>query len=283
MSRLLTMLLLLWLPAGLYASSPHDRLPHNLDPQYLVEVRPDGYTWTRLINRRGYEEYVLWLNGWHQGNYRTEDDTYWGWIDGNTWHKNQPLPVSLPRGYRRNFGLDVTKIGAQKGPRYRINGQEVDAETARAAAGAGQVPDDSARQKLSYFLDPEKLRQAEADLKAALGPAASKVCVQLYPSDAWVRRYGFAPDSVYIQNPNGGVLSRTPGLPPPDKLGEALVKAEKLYNPDPNYSAAKDPDLTRPVILGGAGVGVVDLVAGGLAVLVLGGVGMVLLVRGGAA
>jgi hypothetical protein len=76
-----------------------------------------------------------------------------------------------------------------------------------------------------------------------LSPLASNLLVRDYRPDHWhVARAGFVTaghPSIYLQATDGKVLHRTAVYEGPEKLAEAIRKA------DPHYDPSKDPDLNK--------------------------------------
>jgi hypothetical protein len=126
----------------------------------------------------------------------------------------------------------------------RLNGHEHYTLNGRQGSDV-QIPDDAKRNRLIIIgSDQEQMRVSE-DLSKhpILAPLARDIVVHNYRPDHWhVARAGYETGghpSVYLVSADGKVLSRSTSYAGPEKLAEAIRKA------DPKYDPSKDPDLTK--------------------------------------
>jgi hypothetical protein len=112
------------------------------------------------------------------------------------------------------------------------------------------LPDDSKLLRLTVISADEGKRKAVlSDLLThpALSPLKPQLVVQTYAPSHWaVKDAGFtlAGDCViYLQRPDGKVLHRQDEYRGPEKLAEAIRKA------DPSYDPKKDQDLNKVIPL----------------------------------
>jgi hypothetical protein len=131
-------------------------------------------------------------------------------------------------------GVQVERLNGRE--HYTLNGHE---------AGDAQIPDDAKRNRLIIIGSDEEQKRVNEDFNKhpTLAPLARDLVVHTYRPDHWhVARAGYETSghpSVYLVSANGKVLSRSTSYAGPEKLAEAIRKA------DPKYDPSKDPDLTK--------------------------------------
>jgi hypothetical protein len=131
-------------------------------------------------------------------------------------------------------GVQVERLDGHE--HYTLNGREV---------GDAQIPEDTKRNRLIIIGSEEEQKRVSGDLNThpLLAPLVRDLVVHSYPSDHWhVARAGYdrsGHPSVYLVAADGKVLSRSASYAGPEKLAEAIRKA------DPKYDPSKDPDLTK--------------------------------------
>jgi hypothetical protein len=131
-------------------------------------------------------------------------------------------------------GVQVERLNGHE--RYTLNGREV---------GDAQIPDDSKRNRLIIIGSDEEQKRLADDLRTQpmLAPLVRDLVVHSYRPDHWhVARAGYdvgGHPSVYLVSADGKVLSHSASYAGPEKLAEAIRKA------DPKYDPSKDPDLTK--------------------------------------
>lgn len=180
--------------------------------------------------------------GWLSGTGRF----YWRYAAGKFGEECEP-PIPRPRMAGNNFGVETDKIG--RTPSYHRNGKSVSRGDIVQALEKGLV-DDSALPRLTVIGPEEARKRVLTDLNSspALAPWKGKFLVQDYTPDNWaIQGLGFVTTgspTIYAQRPDGVVLHRQDGYEGPEKLAQALRKA------DPTYDPKKDPDLAKPGVLG---------------------------------
>jgi hypothetical protein len=108
------------------------------------------------------------------------------------------------------------------------------------------VPDDAKRLRLTVIGSEPARKQVLQDLAShpALAGLADRLVVQGYDPTAWaVKDYGFVTTgspTICLQAPDGTVLHRQDTYRGPERLAEAIRRA------DPSYDPKRDPDLNRP-------------------------------------
>jgi hypothetical protein len=121
-------------------------------------------------------------------------------------------------------GVKMDKLNGHE--RYTLNGKEV---------GGHELPNDAKRLRLTVIGSDEERQRVTEDLNkhAALLPLTLNLVVRDYRPDHWhVARAGFVTTghpSIYLQAPDGKVLHRTASYEGPEKLAEAIRKADPRY------------------------------------------------------
>jgi hypothetical protein len=189
----------------------------------------------------------LYLDGLQAGGYDVERDQWRHFdADKNVWGDPQALFPRRCVGAAAevpNFGVMQTKLNGSTS-HHSINGRSVTEEDALAAL-QGKLTDDSQKLRLTIIGPQEKRQVVLADWNASPSLAAlkDKVLVQGYDPTHWaVANAGFrttGQPNIYLQAPDGKVLHRQDDYRGPDKLAEAIRKA------DPNYQPNNDPDLNK--------------------------------------
>jgi hypothetical protein len=184
----------------------------------------------------------LYLSGRQIGGYDGERDQ-WRDFDHDSGAWSQPRPF-FPRTML-DFGVMRERL-AGNDERHSLNGDTVSAREALAAIG--KLEDDSDKLRLT-IIGPEAERRAVlADLEShpELEPLREGLLVQSYAPEHWaVADAGFAragKPTIYLQAPDGTVKHRQDDYRGPDKLAEAIRRA------DPHYRPERDPDLNRPTL-----------------------------------
>ncbi|HEV3143032.1 MAG TPA: hypothetical protein VGZ47_04015 [Gemmataceae bacterium] len=190
----------------------------------------------------------LFLDGRQAGGYDVERDEWRGFDpERNAWSEAQALfprrLVGAAADAVPNFGIMQAKLNGTIA-HHSINGRSV-SEADALAALQGKLTDDSQKLRLT-IIGPENQRHAVlADLESSpsLAPLKDKVLVQSYDPKHWaVVNTGFrttGQPTIYLQSADGKVLHRQDEYRGPEKLAEAIRKA------DPNYQPDKDPDLNK--------------------------------------
>jgi hypothetical protein len=190
----------------------------------------------------------LFLDGWQAGGYDVERDQWRSFdSDKNIWSEPQALfprrCVGVAAKVIPNFGIMQAKLNGSTS-HHSINGRSVSEQDAFTAL-QGKLTDDSQKLRLTIIGPEDKRRPVLTDLAANAGLASlkDKVLVQSYDPSHWaVANAGFratGQPTIYFQAPDGKVLHRQDEYRGPDKLAEAIRKA------DPNYQPDKDPDLNK--------------------------------------
>lgn len=232
--------------------------------------------------------FVVWKDGvqyeWKEGRkgdqsilYRSGKQLGVVWYaDGKFYTKESDLekagkcPVDLPP-WMPFFGVDLRRLQRPVDPaRFLHNGKPVTRADALALVGA-ELPADKDKLRLTIIGPAADTARVAQDLdKQPLAALKDRFVVQSYEPSHWaVAGAGFKCDGpypvVYLQAPDGKVLHRQDGYEGPDKLAEAVRKA------DPNYDPKRDPDLSLPFQLPGflQSVPVLAWVLGGLGILFL--------------
>ncbi|HLW66153.1 MAG TPA: hypothetical protein VKS79_12650 [Gemmataceae bacterium] len=194
------------------------------------------------------QQTYLFLDGRQAGGYDVERDEWRSFdADKNDWSEPQALfprrCVGAAGEVVANFGIMQTKLNGSAS-HHSINGRSVTEEDALAAL-QGKLTDDSQKLRLTIIGPDDKRRAVLADWNAnpSLRALKDKVLVQGYDPGHWaVANSGFRTSgqpTIYLQAPDGKVLHRQDEYRGPDKLAEAIRKA------DPNYQPNNDPDLNK--------------------------------------
>jgi hypothetical protein len=216
-------------------------------PGERCSPRPESVTWQACSDEpnRSY----LFVNGRQLGGYDADRDEWRTFdLDAGTWGPPQAL---FPHRTGRligvdgpNFGVMRERLGGEE--RYLLSGRPVHAAAAREAVGG--LEDDSALLHLTVIGPPAERQAVLDDLEhhAALAPLRRQLLVQGYDPDHWaVAGAGFVRTghpTIYLQAPDGQVLHRQDEYRGPDKLAEAIRRA------NPNYHPEQDPDLNASSI-----------------------------------
>ncbi len=155
--------------------------------------------------------------------------------------------TSTDGGTKANYGLVEDRIG-RHGETYTINGQPVAGQEALRLIEKPEIPDDSKAMRVTVIGPKDECQRVLQDLATspALANYRDRLVVRDHRPDDWsVARTGFVTSghpTIYLQAPDGTVLHRQDAYAGPDKLAEAIRKADPTYNP------AQDPDVTKPLI-----------------------------------
>jgi hypothetical protein len=190
----------------------------------------------------------LFLDGRQIGGYDAQRDEWRTFdADKNIWCEPQALfprrCVGTATEAVPNFGVMQAKLNGAIS-RHSINGRGVSEQDAFAAL-QGKLTDDSQKLRLTIIGPEDKRRAVLADLvtNAGLASLRDKVVVQNYDPSHWaIANAGFrttGQPAIYLQAADGKVLHRQDEYRGPDKLAEAIRKADPSYQPD------KDPDLNK--------------------------------------
>lgn len=144
-----------------------------------------------------------------------------------------------------NFGVDKDKIS--KEPQILRGDKAIGRKEAIKLLEGKNLEDDTAKLRLT-IIGPEADRKrvlADIESNPVLSVAVKERClVQAYAPDHWaVKNLGFVTTgkpTIYLQRADGKVLHRQEDYRGPEKLTEAIRKA------DPKYDTARDPDLNKP-------------------------------------
>jgi hypothetical protein len=153
--------------------------------------------------------------------------------------------LSRPAESPPNFGIIREHLG-YAGERFTLNGQHLNPAQAREAMAA--LADDSQRLRLTIIGPAPYRKPVIHDLEnhPSLKTLRDQLRVQAYEPDHWaVARSGFVvtgKPTIYLQSPDGRVLHRQDEYRGPEKLAEAIRKA------NPNYRPENDPDLNVKTI-----------------------------------
>jgi hypothetical protein len=141
-----------------------------------------------------------------------------------------------------NYGVDKDRI---EGPKYEVRGKQVSRQEAIDAV-TGAIPDESKKLHLTVIGPADARARVLEDLKKEpLAGLADRLLVQAYDPSHWaVKDAGFVTGgspTVYLQARDGKVLHRQDSYDGPQKLAEAIRRA------DPKYDPKADPNLTSPL------------------------------------
>jgi hypothetical protein len=148
----------------------------------------------------------------------------------------EPCPCAVQSALPKwmTHGVQVERLNGHE--RYTLNGREV---------SDAQVPNDAARNRLVIIGSDAEQKRVSDDLNKhpALAPLMRDLVVQSYRPDHWhVAGAGYDTSghpSIYLVSADGKVLSHSSAYAGPERLAEAIRKA------DPKYDPSKDPDLTK--------------------------------------
>lgn len=170
----------------------------------------------------------------------------------DAWGEPQPLFADEPLACFSdasilNFGV-VRNPRLEHRSRHLLNGREVSENEAIAALAGDTLSDDSERLRLTIIGSDEDRRRVLNDLAnhEKFHDWAERLHVQAYRPEHWaVANTGFVTGghpTIYLQSPNGHVLHRQDEYRGPERLVEALRRA------DPNYRPERDPDLNKSFV-----------------------------------
>lgn len=202
-------------------------------------------TWKQLDDS---PEYALLRGGKQIGSCNVATGVYRPYTDG-VWGEKTTPPIPFPREVVTSdvFGVDSDKLGGRD--RCTINGKPCSKREALQAIEAG-IPDESGKIRLTVIGPDAARKQVVADIAnhPSLAGEKGKCLVQSYEPTHWaVARAGFKTDgspTIYLQKADGTVLHRQDKYEGPEKLAEAIRKADPLYKPE------KDPNLLDRLGLG---------------------------------
>lgn len=188
-------------------------------------------------------QYLLWSDdGQYLGCYDKELQQYYR-CENLQLYPEKESPVALPAELLpANYGVDTKQIRSHV---YSHKGKEVTRKQAFDILEKG-LPSDKDKPYLTVIGNDEDRNKVLGDLanSPALSTLAKNFRLQDYaPTDWQVKDVGFVvggKPTIYIQAVDGKVLHRQDVYAGPEKLAEALRKA------DPNYKPDVDPDLTKP-------------------------------------
>jgi hypothetical protein len=190
----------------------------------------------------------LFVNGRQAGGYDCERNEWRTFNpDLKLWGEPQALFSALSEpvaGLVPNFGVIRERLNGSISHHW-LNGRHV-SEAEALAALRGELTDDSQKTRLTVIGSDAERQAVLADLEKhpALHAVRDLVMVQSYDPRHWaVADAGFRVNgrpTIYLQAPSGRVLHRQDEYRGPDKLAEAIRRADPLYQPD------KDPDLNKP-------------------------------------
>ena len=163
--------------------------------------------------------------------------------------------------WRPPTGVESDRLSG--GPRYWLNGEEVDRRAAIAAlvAPTGRIPDTAGKLRLTLTGGSPAERKAVLDDLTghpALTGWRAKLLVQAYPETTPIlKRTGHVVGpalAIYVQAPGGRCVGRTreAGYKGPEALAAGLVECERRASadekrpPQASYDPARDPDLWAP-------------------------------------
>jgi len=182
--------------------------------------------------------------------YRTYDAAAktWGPSECPPWREK-----ATPRKFEQKIDLEK-EPGLQRDKfdlddrGWRLNGRPISEETARAILRGEGIPDDSRKLRLTVIGSEAERKPVLADLAAApaLAGIREQLVIQDYPPGHWALKCGFRTDghpTIYLQSPDGKVLSRQDAYGGPEQLAGAIRKARPDYKPD------ADPNLSKPTPL----------------------------------
>ena len=213
-------------------------------PGPLCPVMPRAVEWRSRSDDPG--RAYLFSGGRQVGGYDGERDQ---WRDFNPASREwgQPRPLFEGRGARldpttANFGVMRDRLFPDA-ERHSLNGSDVSATEAHAAIG--RLDDDSDKLRLT-IIGPDAERRGvldDLDRDEQLASVRDRLLVQSYAPEHWaVADAGFVrtgKPTIYLQSPDGVVLHRQDEYRGPEKLAEAIRRA------DPRYRPENDPDLNR--------------------------------------
>lgn len=194
---------------------------------------------------------ALYRDGVQIGNYYVKEKKYTRYENGVWTTREQGPPVPPPESAALigdkvaaypNYGIDLDKINRDKS--YSVNGRVSSRDDALERI-AGKLLDDSGKMFLTIIGSKEDCAAVQKDLDTAPALKEIKDRVHLHcyePSDPMVAKSGFVTSgkpTIYVQaaGDSGKVLHRQDNYDGPEKLAEAVRKADKDYKP------ASDPNL----------------------------------------
>lgn len=191
----------------------------------------------------------LFVQGKQAGGYDRERDE---WRDYDpaaaTWGTPRPLFPRRTSTGALNFGIVRERL-MNDVEEHSLSGRAVTAVEARAAFGG--LSDDSDKLRLTIIGTSDQRQMVRRDLDAhpKLSALRDRLLVQDYPPDHWaVADAGFVrtgQPTIYVQSSDGRVQHRQDDYRGPEKLAEAIRRADPRYRPD------LDPDLNSRLIFPG--------------------------------
>lgn len=237
----------------------------------------DTYDWRDVP--ADHDQMALFRNGKQIGIYVLSAGDYFR-RDGSAYPK-APLPTGIkppsprppvevvgppaPPQELPNYGIDLDQINRSRS--YAINGQLASRDDAHDAL-QGKLSDDSARLRVTVIGSPADCDKVQRDIDthAAFKDLRSRIHVKCYAPDNPMVDVGFVKDgtpTIYCQTPGGKVLHRQDVYEGPEKLAEAVRKA------DPKYTPTADPNLNLDPLAKIKTLPVAVWVAGGALVVLL--------------
>jgi hypothetical protein len=208
---------------------------------------PRGVVWRSRTEEPG--RVYLFVDGRQFGGYDAERDQ---WRDydpiSGVWSEPRPLfpKQNSSSSPVEDFGVMRDRL-AGNDERHSLNGDAVSAREALAAID--RLEDDSEKLRLT-IIGSQAERQAvlkDFESNADLVALRDRLLIQSYPADHWaVANVGFVRSghpTIYLQSRDGTVRHRQGEYRGPEKLAEAIRRA------DPHYRPQNDPDLNRPNLL----------------------------------
>ena len=217
-------------------------------PDGKCPVATAGVEWRSAVIDPG--RVYLFVAGRQLGGYDGERDQ-WRDYDPDTGAWSPPRPLFPQRASRiesggiANFGVMRERL-ADNDERHSLNGGRVTAN--EAIAVIGKLEDDSDKLRLTIIGSEAERRAVLDDLAKhpELAPLREQLSVQSYAPDHWaVAGLGFVQSgkpTIYLQTSDGAVRHRQDEYRGPEKLAEAIRRA------DPHYRPENDPDLNRPAL-----------------------------------
>lgn len=148
------------------------------------------------------------------------------------------------------FGVDESRLA--KADRYWLGGKEVPRERITQLFNRPNLPDPSARLRVTVIGDGRDAVLKDLAAHPAFAACRGRCDVRGYPADHWHIKPGFVVSgrpTVYVQSHDGTVLHRQDDyVGGAEALAAAVDRAERLRRPPPDYRPDRDKDLRRPLL-----------------------------------
>jgi len=217
-------------------------------PQQVQQM--NVYEWRKTTDP---DQVALFRDGARAGTYHYSVKKYFN-IDATRQDQGREPPITPPEKDGTNvgatdvsfpnYGIDLSKINRDKS--YSVAGQATSKDEAFKRV-EGSLNDDSKKNFLTVIGSKEDCERVKKDLEQhpALKEIAKNVHLHCYgPNDPMVQA-GFVTNgspTIYCQQAGSSkVLHRQDSYEGPEKLAEALRRADPKYNP------AADPNLNDPL------------------------------------